>query len=67
MTSDEQLQDPVDAGQRVAEHEFWYHTIDVEPGVTTPGFFDLRHAVDRFPWPEHRSKPRGPGPRRGFH
>jgi tRNA (mo5U34)-methyltransferase len=56
MTSAEQLQSPVDAGQRVAEHEFWYHTIDVEPGVTTPGFFDLRHAVDRFPWPEVRGK-----------
>jgi tRNA (mo5U34)-methyltransferase len=40
----------------VAEHEFWYHTIDVADGVTTPGWFDLRHAVDRLPWPDVRGK-----------
>jgi tRNA (mo5U34)-methyltransferase len=46
----------VDAGRRVAEHEFWYHTIDVAPGVTTPGWFDLRHVVDRLPWPDVAGK-----------
>jgi tRNA (mo5U34)-methyltransferase len=30
----------------------WYHTIEVAPGVTTPGVFDLRPIVDRLPWPE---------------
>ena len=31
---------------RIDAHPFWYHTIDVAPGVTTPGWFDLRHALD---------------------
>ena len=31
----------------VDDHPFWYHTIDVAPGVTTPGWFDLRpHGTD---------------------
>jgi tRNA (mo5U34)-methyltransferase len=30
----------------------WYHTIDLAPGITTPGWFDLRPIVDRMPWPE---------------
>lgn len=30
------------AAQRVAAHPGWYHTIDVAPGVATPGFCDLR-------------------------
>jgi tRNA (mo5U34)-methyltransferase len=29
----------------------WYHTIDVRPGVTTKGWFDLRHALPLIPWP----------------
>ena len=32
--------------RRVEAHPFWYHTIDVVPGVTTPGWFDLRHSLD---------------------
>ncbi len=43
--------DVSDARQRVADHGLWYHTIDIAPGLTTPGWFDLRHAVDGFPWP----------------
>ncbi len=31
-----------DLAQRVAAHPGWYHTIDLAPGVTTPGFCDLR-------------------------
>lgn len=30
----------------------WYHTIDVEPGVATRGWWDLRHAWDLMPWPD---------------
>lgn len=30
----------------------WYHTIEVAPGVLTPGMFDLRPTVERLPWPE---------------
>jgi tRNA (mo5U34)-methyltransferase len=42
--------------QRVDEHPFWYHTIDIAPGVATPGWFDLRPIVDRMPWPDVRGK-----------
>jgi tRNA (mo5U34)-methyltransferase len=30
----------------------WYHTIELRPGVTTPGWFDLRSVVARLPIPE---------------
>lgn len=42
--------------RRVNDHPFWYHTMDVAPGVTTPGWFDLRHVVDRLPWPDVKGK-----------
>jgi len=29
----------------------WYHTIDLAPGITTPGWFDLRDVAGRLPWP----------------
>ena len=34
----------------------WYHTIDVEPGATTRGWFDLRHALPLIPFPDVRGK-----------
>lgn len=34
----------------------WYHTIDVGPGVTTKGWFDLRHALDDIPFPDVTEK-----------
>jgi tRNA (mo5U34)-methyltransferase len=34
----------------------WYHTIELEPGLVTPGWFDLRPIVDRMPWPDVRGK-----------
>lgn len=37
---------------QVEAHPFWYHTLDIAPGVTTPGWFDLRPIVDRMPWPD---------------
>ena len=40
-----------DVANRVAEHPAWYHTLELAPGVVTPGFFDLRGVVDRLPWP----------------
>ncbi len=40
----------------VDDHPFWYHTIDIAPGVTTPGWFDLRPVVDQMPWPDVRGK-----------
>lgn len=36
----------------VAANPHWYHTMEVAPGVVTPGWFDLRPVLDRLPWPE---------------
>lgn len=40
----------------VDEHPFWYHTIDVAPGVATNGWFDLRPALPAIPIPNVRGK-----------
>jgi tRNA (mo5U34)-methyltransferase len=45
-----------DARAAIASVPSWYHTIEVAPGVVTPGAFDLRGIVDRLPWPEVRGK-----------
>jgi tRNA (mo5U34)-methyltransferase len=37
--------------EEVAGHE-WYHTLELAPGVTTPGWFDTRKVVGRLPLPE---------------
>lgn len=47
---------PERAQAAIAESRTWYHSIDVAPGVTTPGVFDLRPIVDRLPWPDVRDK-----------
>jgi tRNA (mo5U34)-methyltransferase len=44
------------ARERVAAHDLWYHTMELAPGVVTPGWFDLRPVVDRMPWPDVRGK-----------
>jgi SAM-dependent methyltransferase len=36
--------------QAVANHPFWYHTLDLGDGVVTPGFFDLRHVMAAIPF-----------------
>src|SRR5215213_7115752 len=38
------------ARARVAELD-WWHTIEVVPGVVTPGGWDLRPTATRLPWP----------------
>jgi len=38
------------AGQR------WWHTIDVAPGVSTPGGWDLRGTSEKLPWPDVAGK-----------
>ena len=48
--------DPQELQRRVDAHPFWYHTMDIAPGVTTPGWFDLRSVVDTFPWPDVKGK-----------
>lgn len=32
----------------------WYHSLELAPGVVTPGEFDMRGAVDDLPWPDVR-------------
>jgi tRNA (mo5U34)-methyltransferase len=44
-----------DLREEIASH-VWYHTIELAPGVVTPGWFDLRPVVDRMPWPDVRGK-----------
>ena len=45
-----------EARAAVMANPFWYHTMEVAPGVLTPGHFDLRPVVDRLPWPDVRGK-----------
>jgi tRNA (mo5U34)-methyltransferase len=50
---------PLDARElqrRVDDHPFWYHSIDIAPGVATKGWFDLRPIVEQLPWPNVRGK-----------
>ena len=47
--------DPVGVQRRLDELR-WYHSIDVAPGVSTKGWFDLRHALDVMPFPDVRGK-----------
>jgi tRNA (mo5U34)-methyltransferase len=44
------------ARRSVADNPLWYHTIELAPGVVTPGWFDLRGVVDRLPWPDVEGK-----------
>src|SRR3954449_7800552 len=47
-----------EGGARTAIEEvpLWYHTLELEPGIVTPGWFDLRSVVDLLPWPDVRGK-----------
>ncbi|MFP5257316.1 MAG: class I SAM-dependent methyltransferase [Acidimicrobiia bacterium] len=42
--------------QRRLDELLWYHTIDVVPGATTKGWFDLRHALPLLPFPDVAGK-----------
>lgn len=48
--------DTSEAEAAVAANPFWYHTMEVAPGVETPGWFDLRPIVERMPWPDLTGK-----------
>ena len=41
--------------QQVAERE-WYHTLELAPGVVTPGWFDTRALERELPWPDVRGR-----------
>ncbi len=45
-----------EAHAAVASVKRWYHSIELGPGLVTPGLFDLRAIVDRLPWPDVRGK-----------
>jgi tRNA (mo5U34)-methyltransferase len=45
-----------DLDREVAANPLWYHTMQIGPGVVTPGWFDLRPIVDQLPWPELEGK-----------
>src|SRR3954449_5886866 len=36
----------------IASQALWYHSIELAPGVVTPGWFDLRPVADKLPWPD---------------
>ncbi len=55
MTDLHAVTDPA-AVQRELDELLWYHSIDVAPGVSTKGWFDLRHALDLLPIPDVRGK-----------
>ena len=40
----------------IASNPVWYHSIELAPGVVTPGWFDLRPIVEKLPWPDVRGK-----------
>lgn len=43
-------------GAAIARNPLWYHTLELAPGVVTPGWFDLRPVLERLPWPDLRGK-----------
>jgi tRNA (mo5U34)-methyltransferase len=45
-----------DAQAAVDAHPHWYHTMELAPGVVTPGWFDLRPTIDALPWPDVSGK-----------
>ena len=45
-----------DARAAIAEVPMWYHSIEVAPGVVTPGMFDLRPILEKLPWPDVTGK-----------
>lgn len=40
----------------ISSNPLWYHTMELAPGVTTPGWFDLRPVIAKLPWPDVRGK-----------
>jgi tRNA (mo5U34)-methyltransferase len=41
--------------ERITNHE-WWQTIELSPGVVTPGGWDLRPTAAELPWPDLRGK-----------
>lgn len=45
-----------DVAADVASNPIWYHTMELRPGIVTPGWFDPRPTVDKLPWPDVAGK-----------
>lgn len=45
------IQDRGEIERRIAQNHDWYHTIELAPGVVTPGRVDTRSAVSHVPLP----------------
>lgn len=41
----------LDELRRAVDAHEWYHTLELAPGIETPGYYDLRKALDRIPLP----------------
>lgn len=41
-----------DLRQKVTDNPLWYHTLELAPGLVTPGRFDLRPVLSKLPWPD---------------
>jgi tRNA (mo5U34)-methyltransferase len=52
MTGQTAATDQDELRRLIAANPVWYHTMELAPGITTPGWFDLRPIVERLPWPE---------------
>jgi tRNA (mo5U34)-methyltransferase len=54
VTLDGETQQPldVDALRASIAGRQWYHTIELRPGVVTPGWFDTRPVAQKLPWPD---------------
>jgi tRNA (mo5U34)-methyltransferase len=55
-TTPTEQRDLAELRREVESPPLWYHTIELAPGVVTPGWFDLRPIVDTMPWPDVRGK-----------
>jgi tRNA (mo5U34)-methyltransferase len=55
-TTPAEQRDLAELRREVESPPLWYHTIELAPGVVTPGWFDLRPIVDTMPWPDVRGK-----------
>ena len=42
--------------QAQVDERLWYHSLELAPGVVTPGWFDHRGIADTFPWPDLRGR-----------
>jgi tRNA (mo5U34)-methyltransferase len=46
----------LDLQAKIESNPLWYHTLELGPGATTPGWFDLGPIVEEMPWPDVRGK-----------